>query len=186
MTDVNEGVLVTKVGENLVHIFREPDDFIRYQEKYNTGFSLNKKEADTILSYMDGHGYVLGVLKGEFYRGDLEEVQGSICWEPYTMDDAIDMACEWNYEFILEEEAKMSYAGEDFSENLRYQVLKQDEIVLDKLFDTTKYGKEVSRIAETLADYYIKKFTEIETEMKELDIKEEIGQVKTGNRERSR
>ena len=40
------------------------------------------------------------------YRQDIAEENGEI--EPYSIDDVIDIVCEWNYELILDAEAHRS------------------------------------------------------------------------------
>jgi len=92
-----EYAFITEPGENKVLELITVDELKDYQEKFNTGFHLTDKEAEVMLGYMEGHDYVLGENQGKLYRGDLAEVVGMICWEDFSMDDVIDLVCEWNY-----------------------------------------------------------------------------------------
>ena len=78
---------------------------------------MTDKEAEVIVGYMEEHDYILGEDDGILYRGDLVEKPGAICWDEYSMDDAIDAVCEWNYELILAADAKRNNSDDlvDFS-----------------------------------------------------------------------
>lgn len=159
---------------------KEPDaistvtELLRYQENFDTGFHFTDKEADVILGYMEGHGYMLGQVDGVLYRGDLEDKTNETVWEEFSMDDVIDSACEWNYELILDMDAERQNAP-DFiafgNTQEKYQNLKQDEIVLDKLFDQTKYAVEIEKTAERLANEFLANLSQgkdLDTEVKNL------------------
>ena len=127
------------MGTTLITEPKEPtplssvEDLLKYQESFDTGFHFTDKEAELILDYMEGHGYMLGQANGVLYRGDMEEKQDETVWEEFPMDDVIDSCCEWNYELILDMDAQRQNASNliDFgnSQN-KYQNLKQDEIAL--------------------------------------------------------
>lgn len=107
---------------------------------------------------MEGHGYTLGQVDGVLYRGDLCDKPNEIVWEEFPMDDVIDSVCEWNYEFILDIDAERQNAGDfiDFGNKQdRYNSLKNQEQVLDKLFDQTKYAVVIEKTAERLANEFI-------------------------------
>lgn len=90
------------------------------------------------------------------YRQDIAEANGEI--EPYSIDDVIDIVCEWNYELILDAEAHRSDPKDfnDYNEyQNKYESLKADEKRLDRLFDKTSYGKELIEVATELADRVI-------------------------------
>lgn len=143
---------------------REPDSLstvealLKYQEDFDTGFHFTDKEADIILGYMEGHGYTLGQIDGVLYRGDLEDKPKETVWEEFSMDEVIDSACEWNYELILDMDAERQNAPDMIafgnSQN-KYQNLKQDEIILDKLFDQTKYAVVIEETAQRLANEFL-------------------------------
>ena len=88
------------------------------------------------------------------YRGDLCYEQGKVRWEPYTIDDAVDAVTEWNYELIPEAEAALSNAKDmiDFANKKSYlDTLREDEKILDKMFDRTTHGKAIDAIAASIA-----------------------------------
>ena len=130
-------------------------DFLK---RTKSGITLTDKEAELLLGYFEGHGYLLGELDGTLYRGDLSNIHGETVWEKeeYPMDDVIDAVCEWNYELMSEEEENMEnpFLTDKEEEDGRERLagLKEDEKILDRLFDLTKYGKKLEETAQRLAD----------------------------------
>lgn len=57
---------------------------------------LSEEDAKVILGYMQGHDFMLVLDVGQLVRVDISEEQGSKV--PYTMDEVIDLVCEWKYE----------------------------------------------------------------------------------------
>ena len=134
------------------------EELLEFQRNFETGFHFTDKEAEIIIDYFEGHDYVIGHVEGVLHRGDLADKKEEIVWEEYSMDDVIDLVCEWNYEFILDIDAERHNARDiiDFGNmQSRYDNLKSEEQVLDKLFDQTKYGKQVEELAVKLADELI-------------------------------
>ena len=134
------------------------EELLRYQKDFDTGFHFTDKEAEMLLGYLEGHGYVIGHVEGELYGGDLMDVPNEVEWEAHPMDDVIDLVCEWNYEMILDMEAEIRNEEnpQDFGEKQeKYDSLKADERVLDSLFEQTKYNAEINCLAEKLADEFI-------------------------------
>ena len=84
--------------------------------------------------------------------------QGKVHWEPYTIDDAVDAVTEWNYDLILEAEAALSNAKDsiDFANKKSYlDTLREDEKILDKMFDRTTHGKAIEAIAVSITEAFI-------------------------------
>lgn len=151
-----EGVLATKPEEPVS--ISTVEDLLKYQKDFDTGFYFTDKEAEIILDYMEGHGYSLGHVEGNLYRGDLCDKPDETVWEDFPMDDVIDSVCEWNYEFILDIDAERQNAKDfiDFgNKQNQYDNLKQQERILDKLFDQTKYAVVIEKTAERLANEFI-------------------------------
>lgn len=151
-----EDVVATKPKEPVA--IRTVEELLKYQKDFNTGFSFTDKEAEIILDYMEGHDYVLGQIEGDLYRGDLCDKPDETMWEEFPMDDVIDSVCEWNYEFILDMDAERQNARDmiDFgNKQNRYDTLKQQEQILDKLFDQTKYAVVIEKTAEKLANEFL-------------------------------
>ncbi len=57
---------------------------------------LSEEDAKVILGYMQEHDFMLVLDVGQLVRVDISEEQGSKV--PYTMDEVIDLVCEWKYE----------------------------------------------------------------------------------------
>lgn len=121
-------------------------------------FPITEEEGQKLVDYMEGHGYLLGHMDGEIFRGDLCDSQDKVDWEPYTIDDAVDAVAEWNFELIKDAEAAVTNPKDmiDFAnQKSRLDSLREDEQILDKMFDRTKYGKELDALAVTLAEALI-------------------------------
>ena len=115
---------------------------------------LSEQEADVLIGYMEGHEYLLGEHEGTLYRGDLCYAQGIIRWKEYSIDDAVETACEWNGELLERAETEVENA-ENYAEYVKkkeyLESLKTDEKLLDALFDRTRFGKELDVIAGKIA-----------------------------------
>lgn len=140
---------------------REPEDFKdgkELSEFVKDTFPITEEEGQKLVDYMDGHGYLLGHMDGGMFRGDLCDEQDKVTWEPYTIDDAVDAVAEWNYSLIQETETSISNTMDmdRIAEKKSYlDSLREDEQILDKMFDRTKYGKELDALAVTLAEALI-------------------------------
>lgn len=122
-------------------------------------FPVSEEEGKKLLSYMEGHGYILGGRQGELYRRGISQEDGGTPWEPYTIDDAVNDASEWNYRMLLEAEGAVSDAEnfDEFTEKSgRLDALREDEKILDGMFDRTGYGKELDALAVTLVGELIR------------------------------
>lgn len=143
---------------NSITEISQPEDLLKAIEQVGSSIIMTDKEAEMLLGYMEGHGYVVGYAEGKLYRGDLDEIPGEIVWDDYTVDDLIDAVCEWNYELILEADAARQEPEDmiDFSnKHSKYETLKEEEAVLDRLFDQTKYRAGIDKLAEELANQFI-------------------------------
>lgn len=131
--------------------FQTVDEFVAFLEP---AFPITEQEGGKLLGYMEGHEFLLGHKDGELYRGDLCYEQGKVHWEPYSIEDAVNAVSEWNYELLQEAEAAVSNAEDmiDFSNKKSYlDTLREDEKILDGMFDRTRYGKELDALAVKLA-----------------------------------
>lgn len=138
---------------------RQPEELLAFIKENDISIVMTDKEAEMLLGYMEGHDYVVGFAEGRLYRGDLDDVPGEIVWDDdFSVDDLIDTVCEWNYELILDMDAERQNPKDmvDFSnKQSKYESLKQDEAILDKLFDQTKYRAGIEKLAEELANQFI-------------------------------
>ena len=162
------------------------EELLEFQRNFETGFHFTDKEAEIILDYMEGHDYAIGIdSDGKMYRQDIAEENGEI--EPYSIDDVIDIVCEWNYELILDAEAHRSDPKDfnDYNEyQSKYESLKADEKRLDRLFDKTSYGKELIEVATELADRVIAQLGNKELEKVAVTVAEGVREYSTGKRGR--
>lgn len=127
-------------------------------EFFRETFPMTEVEGQTLVDYMEGHGYLLGHMDGGMFRGDLCDEQDKVTWEPDTIDDAVDTVADWNLEQIKEVEAAVTNPKDmaDFvKQSNRLDSLREDEQLLDGLFDRTAYGKVIASIGQTLADALI-------------------------------
>lgn len=146
------------IEANSITEISQPEGLLKAIGLVGSSIVMTDKEAELLLRYMKDHDYTVGYAEGQLYRGDLDEVLGEIVWDEYTVDDLIDIVCEWNYEEILEVDAARQEPEDmvDFSnKHSKYERLKEDEAVLDKLFDQTMYRAGIDKLAEELANQLI-------------------------------
>ena len=125
-------------------------------------FAMTEQEAQLLVNYTKGHGYILGYKDEGLYRGDLCYEQDRVKWEPDTIDDVVNDVSEWNFEMMQAARADMENPDNmlDFSKKKSdYDSLCEDEKVLDVLFDRTKYGKALNDMAQKLAEEFIRDLT---------------------------
>lgn len=133
-------------------------ELIKFMNENGISFQINEKEADLLCSYMEGHGHVIGQKDGQLCCGDLCAEIDRTVWEETTIDDIVDSVMEWNYE-LLKEAREFMENPKDFDDfvfqHSRHEELCADEKVLDAMFDRTKYGEQIERMAEVLAEQFI-------------------------------
>ena len=175
------------LGDGTVNELSTVDSFQKFVEDYHPQYHFTDKETELLLGYYEGHGYLLGAKDGELYRGDSCEVQGELWWTDYSMDDVIDMACEWNYELILELDAERKNP-EDFidfaNKQAYYDQLKSDEVVLDRLFEQTKYHVQINETAKKLAEAFVESINRGTVEKAVTGFVTEIKEQSIGGRSR--
>lgn len=122
-------------------------------------FSITDAEGDKLLGYLKEHQYLLGGKDGVLYRGEQNKESDEVRWEPYAIEDVINDACDYNFDTILQVTQDLM-DSEDPKEreqmSARLNRLCSDEVLLDKLFDRTKYGKEIEGLAHILAEELIR------------------------------
>ena len=175
------------LGDGTVDELTTTDSFLKYVKDYHPQYHFTDKETELLLGYYEGHDYMLGAKDGVLYRGDLAENRDEIWWTDYTMDDVIDMACEWNYELILELDAERQNP-DDFIDFVKkqehYDQLKSDEVVLDRLFEQTKYHVQVNETAKILADAFVQSIKHVPVETAVTGLVTEIKNQSVGGRSR--
>lgn len=161
-------------GDVSITEIRQPEELLAFIKENAVSIVMTDKDAEMLLGYMEGHDYVVGFAEGRLYRGDLDDVPGEIVWDDdFSVDDLIDTVCEWNYELILDMDAERQNPKDmvDFSnKQSKYESLKQEEAILDKLFDQTKYRAGIEKLAEELANQFIQNLNQkgLDNSVKEL------------------
>lgn len=143
--------------ENLI---TEPQELMKWMSEHDVLMDISAEDIQLLLNYLDGHDYAMGTDKeGKLIRVDIAVEDGE-CVE-YSLDEFIDLVCEWNYELILEADERRNNPKDmlDFSRAQgKYESLKQDEIVLDRMFEQTKYGKDIAEFAEKITGQMLELF----------------------------
>ncbi len=175
------------IGDVSIMEISQPEALLSFIRENDISIVMTDKEAELLLDYMEGHDYVVGFAEGKLYRGDLDEVPGEIVWDDFSVDELIDSVCEWNYELILDMDAARQDPKDmvDFSnKQSKYESLKQEEVVLDKLFDQTKYRAGIDKLAEELANHFIANLSKNGVEQSVNTLVSEIRQPTVGGRGR--
>ena len=151
--------------EKEIKLITEPQELMKWMAEHDVLMDLSKEDIQLLLDYMEGHDYAMGIApEGQLVRVDMSLPEPE--YTEYSLDDFIDLACEWNYEFILEAD-KVRNNPKDMIEfanaQSRYESCKRDEERFDRMFDQTKYKVQIDELAEKLANEFIKNMgTDIE------------------------
>ena len=146
------------MGNRGITEINQPEELLAFIKGNEIPIFMTDKEAEILLGYTEGHGYVMGYMEEKLFRGNLNDVPGEIVWHEFSVDDLIDSVCDWNFELILDMEAAREEFDdiENFADNQKeYESLKEDEKVLDKLFKQTKYQKDIEQISDELTNRFI-------------------------------
>lgn len=139
--------------------FVKASELTAFIESNSIPMQMTDKEAEILLGYMDGHGCMIGHKGEEIMCIDLCVGEKEQTWKSYSLDDAINDACDCNYDMILQAQQELE-STDKFDEyeqvNTRLESLREDEKVLNVMFDRTKYGKEVEQLGKQLTDDFIR------------------------------
>lgn len=119
---------------------------------------MDEKEAKVLLGYLEGHGYAMGIVDEKMVRVDILDEKYE--YEDYTIDEFIDMVCEWNYDLMTGAKKSMENASGNkvFNESKEYfEQLRADEFVLGKMFAKTCYGKKLQDVCAKMTQDMIRK-----------------------------
>lgn len=134
-----------------IYEIRKPEELLITGNVIDSPIHLSVEDAGIILGYLEGHDYMLTLESGQLMRVDLAEENGERV--AYTLDEVIDLVCEWNYELLEEAQAVMENP-KDFAQyceyKFSYDVLKADETALDKMFVQTIYGCRTEQLAQKM------------------------------------
>lgn len=125
------------------------EGLITWCKSVGNDIRLQKRGAKIILDYLSGHGRMLSTNpEGELFMND-EHIT-----EKTTLDDVVDLVCEWNYEALSDARERKENPN-DFLDYCRCcsleQTLDEQKFILDRIFKQTVYGKDVQTIAHKLA-----------------------------------
>ena len=136
-----------------VELITTPKELEQWMRDADVQMKFDTDDMEILLGYVEGHGYALAKDENnQLVRVDMELDEVEV--EDYTLDDAIDQACEWNYSLILEADENRNNPKNmiDFAnEQARYEKYKEDEVILDKMFEQTKYMPPIEALARKIA-----------------------------------
>lgn len=136
-----------------IELITTPQELQKWMSDGDVQMEFSSDDLEILLGYLEGHGYALAKdTNNQLVRVDMESDEMEV--DEYTLDDAIDQACDWNYSLILEADENRNNPKNmiDFAnEQSRYEKYKQDEEILDKMFEQTKYMPPIEALARKIA-----------------------------------
>ena len=136
-----------------IELITTPQELQNWMSDNDVQMEFSSDDLEILLGYLEGHGYALAKdTNNQLVRVDMESDEMEV--DEYTLDDAIDQACDWNYSLILEADENRNNPKNmiDFAnEQARYEKYKQDEEILDKMFEQTKYMPPIEALARKIA-----------------------------------
>lgn len=143
-----------------IELITTPQELQKWMSDNDVQMEFSGDDLEILLGYLEGHGYALAKdTNNQLVRVDMESDEMEV--EEYTLDDAIDQACDWNYSLILEADENRNNPKNmiDFAnEQARYDKYKQDEEILDKMFEQTKYMPPIEALARKIATEIIEAY----------------------------
>ena len=136
-----------------IELITTSQELQKWINENNVQMEFSSDNLEILLGYLEGHGYALAKdTNNQLVRVDMESDEMEV--DEYTLDDAIDQACDWNYSLILEADENRNNPKNmiDFAnEQARYEKYKQDEEILEKMFEQTKYMPPIEALARKIA-----------------------------------
>ncbi|MBR2401260.1 MAG: hypothetical protein IKB01_00635 [Lachnospiraceae bacterium] len=119
-----------------------PKSLVAWLNNNDLLIRITFKEAGILLSNLKKHGYSMAISgQNKICLVDTSKVNDV---KEFTIDEIIDSVCEWNYEAVQVANKQRKKAADfiDFcNKQSEYERLKEDEKVLDRMFERTIYGK---------------------------------------------
>ncbi len=125
-----------------------PGELVMWLHLVQSEVRMEQGGAEIILDYLAENGMTLAVKDKELMVMDAGEEHPE--YKPYSIDDAVHDVCEWNLELLQDMEGGMKNPADQREYNRCsevYGILKEQEEVLDGLYQQTKY----ERIAQECA-----------------------------------
>lgn len=142
-----------------IELITKPEELKNWMKEHDVTMELSLEDIQLLMDYFESHDYALATdKKGELVRVDFGTIEMKTV--EYTMDEVIDVVCDWNYELIVDADEKRNNPKDfqDFvSEQKRYENYIADEVILDRLFEQTKYAVAINVMAENIATEIIKR-----------------------------
>ena len=136
-----------------IELITTPQELQKWISDSDVQMKFSNDDLEILLGYLEGHGYALAKdANNQLVKVDMESDEMEV--DEYTLDEAIDQACDWNYSLILEADENRNNPKNmiDFAnEQSRYEKYKQDEEILDKMFEQTKYMPPIEALARKIA-----------------------------------
>ena len=125
------------------------DGLVSWCKSVGSEVKLQRKGAGIIMDYLSENGKELSSSsEGKLFFSD------HAMSEPTTIDDVVDLVCEWNYEKLSDTRDKKENPNDfiDFCNNSSLEEqLEEKQTILDRIFSQTVYGKDAVAIAHNLA-----------------------------------
>lgn len=140
-----------------VYSIDSADGLITFLKTVGSSVKIQKKGAEIILSSLSGHQVqILADKDAKLYMSVKDKEM-----EETTIDDVVDLVCEYNYEEIYEAEESVKEES-DFVNKCRLEKrlkeLKMEKRILDKIFYHTNYGRKVGVVADRICAGLCEKF----------------------------
>lgn len=117
-----------------------PGELVMWLHLAQSEVRMEQGGAEIILDYLAENGMTLAVKDKELMVMDAGEEHPE--YKPYSIDDAVHDVCEWNLELIQDMEGGMKNPADQREYNRCsevYGILKEQEEVLNGLYQQTKY-----------------------------------------------
>ena len=134
-----------------MHIISKTEELLNWMKEHEEFKNMNCDDAALLIYYLKEHDYRLSTdNSGDLLKVDISEGMTV----EYSLDELIDLVCEWNYGMIEEYERlikEKTNASEHKLLNEKLTDLKRQEERLDRLFEQTCYSSEIDKLAYKLA-----------------------------------
>lgn len=124
-------------------------DLLKYLKSAGSQIKMQNKGAEIIIKNLSEHQVALYTDND----GKLFQKMSGRAAEETTVDDVVDLVCEYNYEDIYfagqEVEAASDFVGK-CKANKRHEELQAEGRILDRIFSQTKYGRKVNMVADRI------------------------------------
>ena len=132
-----------------VYSIDSADGLITFIKTVDSSVKIQKKGAEIILNSLSGHQVQLLADKDAKLYMSVKDKET----EETTIDDLVDLVCEYNYEEIYETEESVKEESDFVNKcrlEKRLEELRREKQILDKIFYHTKYGRKVGVVADRI------------------------------------